>query len=1163
MFFPNHAQISQNLPKICVLFLFLISSVIIGNAQSYQGYLAGTIKDSNGAIVTGATVTVTNEASGLQRTATTNESGSYIFTNLNVGEYTVSVKTNGFSDSTSKNVKISVAATNTLDITLSPSGVTGVVTVSTSDVDLTANTTDQQLSTLITNKKILDLPLLSRDPNGLVLLAPGTVASNSALGGVVVNGQRERNNNFIVDGTDNNDTDVPGILGGIATPNIDATEEFRVITNNFSAEFGRNSGGIITVAKKSGSNEFHGGAYIYYRSDAFAARNFFDTSGKANPLQRRQYGGTIGGPIIKDKTFFFFNFERDIFDQGITVTTSVPTANARRGIFNLPTGTIDARAGSANNRYDLPVNANITALLNKIYPLGNVPGESSLAGVFDLYRFGTQTNDKNSSFTGKVDHRFSDKHTLVGSFDYSNGEAEFCCETLPGLNDAIRSPQKGKRFSVNFSSVFTPNLTNEFRFGYNRALATFNGQGDGGVSTVIADAVSAAIKASGGATASTTFGGTNGSLIGLSSAAFGTDFTFFDTQDRKTGTISTSDNLTWVKSNHIFKFGYENRWVYSYKFNNFFRQEALNFDYPTSFGDSLLLGLTGNALAGGNATVQNFASFLYGLVAFQTQSQFFDKAGKRRQDDFHRYRQNELDFFAQDDWKIRPNLTLNLGIRYEYKGVPYEKDGLLSTLVDQDPSGKTPAGGFAFKTVGKNSDNPNLSLYEEDWNNFAPRVGFAYSPNVDNKVWKTLFGRQGEFSIRGGFGIFYDRVFGNLFSNAGGNPPFQINVFEIWADTLDNVPRPDTKTVTNKAFDGDELTPVIFSLPGNNKLQGKFATPYRQGWNFGIQRNFGSSILLEADYTGSRSNNLLRAVDGNLTSVTRANAINKTNVAINPFSLRTNYLNGSLNTAFNTVSLNLSTGYSIYHAGTFRLTKRLANSSKFGSGEFQGSYTWSHSIDDAGDPLVTQAGERSFPRDSSGYAGGLRAERGNSSFDIRNTFVGNMVYELPFKPENKVLNAMFANWTMSGIWTVTSGRAYSVFSNTDSQGTGLSARADFVGAGNGLAPSTLAPNPRVQTGLTRDMFNNPLPTGGIGRQGTTGRGAFYGPGYNQVDFSVIKRFQFGTDGRFKLTARADFFNIFNTVNFGQPVNTINSSNFGRSTATYNPRIVQFAGRFDF
>jgi hypothetical protein len=242
------------------------------------------------------------------------------------------------------------------------------------------------------------------------------------------------------------------------------------------------------------------------------------------------------------------------------------------------------------------------------------------------------------------------------------------------------------------------------------------------------------------------------------------------------------------------------------------------------------------------------------------------------------------------------------------------------------------------------------------------------------------------------------------------------------------------------------------------------------------------------------------------------------------------------------------------------LTQRLKN--KLGSGEFQGSYTWSHSIDDAADPLVAQANERSFPRDSSGFAGGLQAEKGNSGSDIRHIFVGSMIYELPFKFENKALNLFLGEWTMSGIWTLTSGRAYSIFGSTDSAGTGFGQRADFVPGGTGI-PAATNLDPRTQTGPTSNFFANPLPNGGIGRQGTTGRGAFYGPGFNKVDFSLIKRFSFGTDGRYKFKVQADFFNLFNTVNFGQPVNIITSNNFGQSTGTFAPRIVQFAGRFDF
>src|SRR6185503_9141311 len=274
-----------------------------------------------------------------------------------------------------KEVKVSVAFTTDVPLVLSAGGTTANVTVTAGDAQTQLNTTDHQLSTLLDNKKIIDLPLLSRDPSALILLSPGTVSS-SGIGGFIVNGQRERNNNFLVDGIDNNDADVPGIPGGIATPNIDATQEFRVITGNFNAEYGRNTGAIITVATKNGTNEFHGGAYIYYRSDRFNARNFFDISGKADPQQRRQFGASIGGPIKKEKLFFFFNYEGDRFDQGFTLTRVVPTARARQGLFDFggALGTINA---STNNNsifvvgHNLVVRPQITAYLNNFYPLPN------------------------------------------------------------------------------------------------------------------------------------------------------------------------------------------------------------------------------------------------------------------------------------------------------------------------------------------------------------------------------------------------------------------------------------------------------------------------------------------------------------------------------------------------------------------------------------------------------------------------------------------------------------------------------------------------------------------------------------------------------------------------------------------------------------------------
>jgi hypothetical protein len=316
----------------------LITVLGVARAQS-AGSIKGTVSDSNGALIAGASVEAVNDNTGEKRSASTADNGTYSIGNLPVGVYTVTANAGGFTAATNKEVKVSVAFATEASFVLAVGGASANVVVTASDVQTQVNTNDQQLSTLLDNKKIIDLPLLNRNPNSLVLLAPGTVQTSSALGGFSVNGSRERNNNFLVDGIDNNDAEVPGIPGGVSAPNIDATQEFRVITNSFTAEYGRNTGAIVTVATKSGTNDYHGNAYIYYRSDRFAARDFFDTTGHPDPLQRRQFGGSIGGHIIKDKLFFFTNYEGGRFTNGSQVTRVVPAAAARTGILNTPAGT--------------------------------------------------------------------------------------------------------------------------------------------------------------------------------------------------------------------------------------------------------------------------------------------------------------------------------------------------------------------------------------------------------------------------------------------------------------------------------------------------------------------------------------------------------------------------------------------------------------------------------------------------------------------------------------------------------------------------------------------------------------------------------------------------------------------------------------------------------
>jgi hypothetical protein len=1169
-------------------FIWLLSFILFTSysvfAQGSFGSIKGTVSDTAGAALSGATVEIKNQDTNETRTVTTGSQGEFIVNNLNVGSYSIIVNSQGFSTTTAKDVRVSVAFTTEQDITLNPAGSQATVTVTTGDTATQINTSDQQLSTIIGNQKIQDLPLLSRDPSSLVLLAPGTVQTDSALGGFSINGSRERNNNFMVDGVDNNDTDVPGIPGGVATPNIDATEEFRVITGNFNAEYGRNTGGIITTATKRGTNDIHGNAYMYWRSDKFAARNFFDDTGKADPLDRKQYGGSLGGPLWKDKLFFFANYEGNRSSAGGPQYRAVPTAAARTGVFTTSVyGTLDLRQGSPNNGVDLPFNPTTLQLLS-LYPLPNYPTNglitSPLPGLFEIYTFNYTANDKVDSVAARTDWRINDKNTLTFSANFGVGDFSFGAPTFDTFNDELRTPQKGGVYSFNLLSTIGSNMINELRVGTNRVNAAFNGPGDGGVDNSINDAVASAFTSTGAPIP--TFGNPNARALNLV-----TNFTSvgnFSTQDRITGTTTIGDSFTWSKGSHTLKFGGEARLVYSNGASNFSRQETVDFNFLTYFDPSFPFAVDndGNTLDGSDGfgdLVTNYLSFLTGFVANQSQTQFFNKAGDRVENDNRRYRTNEYGFFVQDSWRVRSDLTFNLGMRYDYNTSPFEKDGLLSNLVNSDPSLPTPAGGFEFITVGKNSDNPDIPLWEADKNNLAPRVGFAYSPSFKDGLLAKVFGGPGKTSIRGGFGIFYDRVFTNLFSNTSANPPFSLSISEFPTDTLDNVTRLGTETPTNVANNGDELSVLLFPTSGNNQLQRTLDMPSSQAWNLGFQRDLGGDFLIEADYVGNKGVHLLRVINASMTSIARRNALTGTNF-VTSSSLRTNYIRGSLNTAFGQgalSSMNLSTGNSEYNAMQLRITKTLTNS-KWGLGQLQAHYTWGHSIDDAPDALNTGAGDRSLPRDSSGYVGGLYAERGDSSFDARHRFVFNFIYEMPFFRGSSLRDKLLGNWVISGIFQGQTGYPISIFANgVDTQGTGLSGRASFNTRDDRLSSNHTQANDRIYTGPDRALFlgppcvsnnpNNPASIpgctilGGAPFQGDVGRSTYRGPKFSKFDFSLIKRFPINEKMRF--TLRADFFNLFNNVNLGVPITDVTDPAYGLSTAAGAARIVQFAGRFDF
>jgi len=366
--------------------------------------IAGTVSDPTGAGVPGAKVTATNPATASVRTALTNSSGTYLIPNLAVGNYDVAMEKDGFTALHFQGVELTVAQNLTLNGKLEVGAVTQTVEVTGTSV-APINLEDAQLSNVVESRRVLDLPLITRDPYQLVLLSPGSQQVQSALGGFSVNGQRERNNNFLVDGTDNNDASVPGIPGGISTINPDSTQEFRVITNNFLPEFGRNTGAIIDVVTRSGTNKFHGDLYEFNRINDLAARDFFNPKpDPQNPFVRNQFGGSFGGPIRKDKTFFFFNSEWDRFRTTLTNETVVPTEQFKTGIFNYDGQQINlATPGSANNALGLPLDPTMQKIL-ALYPAPNGPSVDSIRGIY-FFPTADPQNSANVTFAGQPLHR--------------------------------------------------------------------------------------------------------------------------------------------------------------------------------------------------------------------------------------------------------------------------------------------------------------------------------------------------------------------------------------------------------------------------------------------------------------------------------------------------------------------------------------------------------------------------------------------------------------------------------------------------------------------------------------------------------------------------------------------------------------------------------------
>ncbi len=1095
----------------------------VSAAQTTQGGIVGAVSDEKGANILGAKITITSPTTGLQRSATTADNGIFRVLALPTGMYEVRAESPGFATVTVKDIEVGVDQVRTLDLVLRVSGTAETVTVE-AHAELT-QTESSKVGEIIDNRKVEDLPLNGRDFAQLARLSPGVAVSGGGGGqqggegnvsGFSSNGQRATSNNFLVDGVDNNN-----YFAGEAAqlPSIDSIQEFEVQTNTFAAEYGRNTGSVINLVTKSGTNQLHGSVYEFFRNDVLDARNFFNQKQfpKAG-LHLNQFGGTLGGPVLKNRTFFFLNYEGFRREAGITRITNVPTLDQRAGIFT------DARGV----QFSVPLNPT-SAQIFQLYPKPNL---SSPSGNFIS---SPAQNDGKDQFLVKLDHRLRNSDNL--SARYSRTRVDIFFPFTPGQSGTnvpgygVNENGADHLVAISYTRVFTPKTLNEARFGFTRSniqLATQLGPQ--------------------AATYDINTGWPAGSPLGLGnipqlsfsggfvsgSAAVSNLGGAIDQPNRTAiNTFQWVDNISHTTARHQFKLGADIRYT------------QLNRLYDLAFSGQVSFSGLLNTAGPGGANVPN------ALIDF---AEGISSGALQFVGDSHRnFRTTSYGIFGQDSFKLRKNLTLNYGLRYELNTVLHEAHGRLSTFRPQnftqflDPNNPNIQLDLpALHAAGIVTQSDVNGIYDPDHNNLAPRVGLAWDVFSNGK---TVF--------RAGYGVFYETIIGNIPGNVMLNPPFLpdfFNAFPTW-------PR---QTFAPSGF------PVL------TVTQQRLRTPYAQHYNLLMQHELPAKALMEIGYVGTSGTKLPRFRQIDQAFITPQQLQNLTpsledrllilglppaaaqflasNIDSNPSTIpaipniaRTPFFGyAQLFQAEDTISSN----YSSLQA---KLDKRFSHGLSFLI-----AYTWSKSIDGASVFFGSGANATTiFPQDNYN----LKAERGLSDFDIRHRLSWSFLYQVPkLWALPKVLGD---GWQLGGILSLQTGQPFSVLTGQDNSSTGLgNDRPDLIGDPN-AGPHT------VSQWFNTAAFvpNAPLTFGNAGRNIVTG------PGFHNFDFSVAKNTHFGE--RVNAQFRAEFFNITNHPNFALPANILAAPNFGTLFQTPDaaqnnvglgsggPRLIQFALKLSF
>ena len=1102
-------------------------------AQSDSGRIVGSVSDSSGAVLVGATVTVVNTDTGAQLTATSGHAGEFSFPVVPRGQYTASAAADGFAKQ-SQSFTLNVTQVQTLNFKLQPGQVSSNVSVS--DAAPLLDTSNATIGETIQGKQITELPLNGRNFTNLAILSPGVTRGQygdnaSGIGGntetyrnkdsggasLSVNGLRPQANNFILDGIDNNEGLVNTIL---IFPPVDATQEFKVDTSVAPAEFGRAGGAIVVSSLKSGTNQFHGSAFEFYRDATFDSNpnyRFDGAPATKNPsFTRNQFGGSFGGPVIKNKLFLFGDYEGWRENTPINAYyMTVPTAQMRNGDFSQlldPTFTggkfittfpvcagSNHPATSQGQIYDpiscqpfagniIPADRINQAALNYLnaFPMPTLTDRAE-----NNYLVSNQQQTlKNNTFDVRLDWNAGVHDNLFARFSYDNSTSikTNSFNFLPGLGGGDYT--HARSWALGETHTISPNLVNEARIGYNRITYAY-------------------IPAAYGVDVCTQLGIVNcnhgsdplysgGALIG----GTGSELSYtgdYGTYTVPQNTYEVSDALSWTRGQHTLKFGAT---LIRRQVNYFTAVAPKGFFSIAPYGQDFTGYETSELLVGGADSYSvGYQNGFYGEV------------------------NQEDGFFAQDDWRVTRRLTLNLGLRYDLLTWPYEMHNRMSAF-DVNTS--------TVLLAGQNGV-PDTIVHQE-YNNFAPRVGFAYD----------LFG-DGKTVLRGGYGIFYFIDSGGIGYQLDYQVPFQAtkysfafqgNCITLSGMATTGTPYDCAVNTNSPAVSGALPTPGYTSFDAQNPPAGLSMNAVNQDnhhsrvqeWNLQLSHQFTEKDYLNLAYVGSHSNNLA------------------TYYPYNNYEIGTG--NKPLPTFGNITYIDYN-GIANYDGLQVHAEHREKNIM------FTGSYTWSHTLDNS-PGAFTGATLQAFYEPGYNY--------GNSNQDQRHIFTSSILYELPFGKGrrfgnnfNEPMELVLGGWQVNVIAQLATGTPVDL-STALANPTN---RPDVVGpisypksiAGYWFDPSSFSDSIPTITGFDGKQV--------YARVGTLGRNQIYGPGTRTVDLSMQKNLHFTE--RLTLELHADAFNVLNTPQFTSPDGNFNDSTFGQITGVrqYTNRQIQLAARFVF